>query len=316
MIPADLLAYRAQCASIQPSPATDTLVSGLLDRHGHAVQAVLGYGSCFRTGNYDDGVVDLYVLIDRYSSVHRRRLRCLVSRLLPPDVYCLRLSSQAGSLHVKYAVLTLSDFLYGTSTVWFHSYLWARFAQPAALLYSRTPSVEHQVHTALAQAVVTFLTRTVPRMDTTFLAEDLWHTGFALTYGAELRAERLDRIRALIQTDQSYYEHVTRAAIPAVPFPIATDESEEPARYHAAIPGHTRAVNRFAWVLRRLVGKLLSLLRLIKAAFTFEGGVEYVLWKIHRHSGVAVTLTPRQRRHPLLAGWTLLVQLYRRGAIR
>ena len=42
------------------------------------------------------------------------------------------------------------------------------------------------------------------------------------------------------------------------------------------------------WRLRRMQGKFLSVARLAKAIFTFENGVDYVLWKVKRHSGVHI----------------------------
>ncbi len=70
------------------------------------------------------------------------------------------------------------------------------------------------------------------------------------------------------------------------------------------------------WAGRRVLGKTLSVLRLIKSAFTFDGGVDYILWKIERHSGVRLPVSPWQRRHPLLASPVFLWRLYRLGAIR
>jgi hypothetical protein len=64
------------------------------------------------------------------------------------------------------------------------------------------------------------------------------------------------------------------------------------------------------------VGKLLNLARLVKAAFTFQGGLDYVLWKVKRHSGVEIQVTDWQRRHPVLAAPSLAWKLYRRGAFR
>jgi hypothetical protein len=55
---------------------------------------------------------------------------------------------------------------------------------------------------------------------------------------------------------------------------------------------------------------------LAKSAYTFEGGIDYVLWKIERHSGVRVQLAPWQRRHPLLAAPGLIRKLRRDGVIR
>jgi len=61
---------------------------------------------------------------------------------------------------------------------------------------------------------------------------------------------------------------------------------------------------------------VLSTLRLAKAAFTFDGALEYLLWKIHRHSGIYLQPTPRQVRFPLLFAWPLLWRLWRQGAFR
>jgi hypothetical protein len=60
----------------------------------------------------------------------------------------------------------------------------------------------------------------------------------------------------------------------------------------------------------------LSVLRLAKASLTFAGGAEYIAWKINRHAGTSIELKPWQRRHPLLAGLSLLPRLLRSGAVR
>ena len=73
---------------------------------------------------------------------------------------------------------------------------------------------------------------------------------------------------------------------------------------------------RCKWVTRRFLGKLLSVLRLAKAAFTFQDGAGYLLWKIERHSGVSITLTSWQRRHIILASSVLFWRLYRKGAFK
>ncbi|RME68859.1 MAG: hypothetical protein D6782_00610 [Alphaproteobacteria bacterium] len=73
---------------------------------------------------------------------------------------------------------------------------------------------------------------------------------------------------------------------------------------------------RWAWRLRALQGRGLHLARLVKAAFTFDGGIDYLAWKIARHSGVAVAIKPWHRRHPLLAGLWLFAYLRLKGAFR
>ena len=54
------------------------------------------------------------------------------------------------------------------------------------------------------------------------------------------------------------------------------------------------------WNSRRRMGKPLNIVRLLRAGTTFEGGARYLAWKVERHSGVVVPLTPFRERHPLL----------------
>jgi len=71
-----------------------------------------------------------------------------------------------------------------------------------------------------------------------------------------------------------------------------------------------------SWFRRRAEGKMLSIIRLAKASFTFAGGADYIAWKINRHAGTDIQLKPWQRRWPLLAAISLLPQLLRSGAVR
>ena len=59
------------------------------------------------------------------------------------------------------------------------------------------------------------------------------------------------------------------------------------------------------------MGKELNIARLVKAAFTFEGAARYGLWKIERHTGVHIALTPWRERHPVLAGPGVLWRVLR-----
>ena len=70
------------------------------------------------------------------------------------------------------------------------------------------------------------------------------------------------------------------------------------------------------WALRRVQGKTLSVARLVKALFTFDGGLDYIAWKLSRHSGQQVEIPDRVRRRPLIHVWGLFWQLYRRGVFR
>ncbi len=315
-VPAKLTILVTQESS-RPAPAgVKALADELRARYGKAVQAILFYGSCLRTGDASDGIVDLYVLVDSYSSAFRNRTRAALNKLLPPNVFYLELPVKDRVVRTKYAILSLRDFQRTTSLHWFHSYFWGRFAQLTRLVYACNSQVAEQVRAALAQAVITFITRVLPQVRERFSARELWQGGLLLSYGAELRAERPHDLVHLFDTAPEHYEQVTRAAMAAVPFSVKVVTSADPVRYHARISARVRYRSRLAWALRSLQGKLLSILRLTKGFFTFEGGLEYIQWKIERHSGVTVEWTPRLRRYPLLAVCVFSWRLYRKGGFR
>ena len=148
-----------------------------------------------------------------------------------------------------------------------------------------------------------------------FTVKDLWLKGLSLSYRAELRAERPEKVAGLFQASSGYYEEITAAALPALPFPIDRVEGRA-GSYESRISSAQRTICRAGWKVRSLQGKALSLLRLLKGAFTFAGGLDYILWKIERHTGVAVEVPPRLRQHPILALCVLSWRLYRKGAFR
>src|SRR4029453_2676721 len=65
-----------------------------------------------------------------------------------------------------------------------------------------------------------------------------------------------------------------------------------------------RKAARRKWRQLSRRGKLLSMLRLTKASFTYPNGIHYLAWKINRHADTAIVLKPWQRRWPLLGAVT------------
>ncbi len=298
------------------SAATKALARELCARYGKAVQAILFYGSCFRGGDEDSGILDLYVVVDSYAGVYSSRKLALLNALLPPNVFYLEVPLDGRVIRTKYAVISLADFSYGTSERCFQAYFWGRFAQPCGLVYARDSKAVASVAHALAEAVRTFMTRSIPQLAPIFEAEALWKWGLAESYRTELRPEASEAVLRLVEAAPERYRRVTAAAIFGLAFPVGMCHDGEGLRYLAQVPSQVRWRSRQAWRLRRVQGKLLNIVRLMKAVFTFDGAVDYVLWKIERHSGIRIEATPRLRRHPLLAAWGIAWRLYRRGAFR
>jgi hypothetical protein len=291
------------------------LADALCTRYGDAVVAILVYGSCFRH-HTDEGLVDLYLIVDDYRCLEAESARRWLYRILPPTVFYLQVSLGERLVCAKYAVLSIADFQRGTSPRWFHSYLWARFAQPTGILYTRDEQSALQIRTALAGAVVTFVSRVLPVLPPTFDPRVLWQQGLRLTYRTELRPEASGAVARLFDEAPGYYHRVTRMALEFVPFDVRVFQHGDSARYEAIIPRPTRFASRLAWSIRKVQGKTLNMLRLLKGLLTYEGGRDYITWKIQRHSGIRPEVPARFRRYPLLATAVMLWKFYRRGAYR
>ncbi|WP_349616337.1 hypothetical protein [Azotobacter salinestris] len=278
-------------------------------RFGDTLVALLFYGSCLRSGNPGEGLVDLYAIVDDYSRASPSRLLRLANAWLPPNILLLRTRMADGRLlQAKCAVLSLADLERGTAR-WFQSYLWGRFAQPSRLVYCRNAQSERRIQEALARAVLTLLGQALPCQEPRFDSESLWRRALALSYGCELRPESADRPARLVRHDREHYRCLTRAAASALAGLEAI--AGEADLYRNRLPAAACRQGRRRWRLRRLQGRLLNLARLAKASFTFELGVDYVVWKLQRHLGQPVEVSPRLRRHPLIFGWPLLWRLLR-----
>ena len=276
-------------------PRVRAMAAALAAEYPSAARAVLFYGSCLRERALDGLMLDFYLIVSDYRAAYGRGWYALANRLVPPNVFPF----QHEGLAAKYAVLSEADFARECSLRARSTSVWARFAQPARLVWAADMGTE--TIAAVAQAVPTLFALTRPTM--TEGRDDplaVFRAGFALTYGAELRAERGGRPGAIVDSDPERYRRFGAAAMAALP----------------AGPDADPAVSGRAWRRRSRKGKLLTLLRLAKATTTFAGGVDYLAWKINRHAGTRIEVRPWQRRWPILGALILLPRLLRRGAVR
>jgi hypothetical protein len=235
---------------------------------------------------------DFYVLLDRYP----RGWRFWLGRLLPPTV----LVQKADGLRAKVTVLTTAQLRHAVDRD-FHPYFRARFAQPMPVLYARNTMVQtlvDDVRGLSAQRLMESVGRSWPPGGLPASAL-FWQHTFRLTYGAELRSESSEKIAELYMADMAHYDTLHAAFVPV----------------HASAGNHARWAG-LSWRCRQLVGKIFSALRIIKSALTFDDPLDYLAWKVGRHSGVLLQPSDRARRWPLLFGWGYVWRLYRLGGFR
>jgi len=285
-------------------------------RFGDSVLAVLFYGSGLRDGEIEGRILDFYVLVSDYPTAFPESWLAQATRLLPPGVFYDETEFDGRRLRSKVNVISLEDFAQRAASAGNDITIWARFAQPAALLTCRDAATRNKVIEAVAGAVRRMLAETLPLCSAGADARMVWTTALSLTYGAELRAEPAGKADALVRADADYYERLFAATLQDMGLPVAPGPDDGRPRLARSPSSAARRQARRRWRMRRVAGKAGSVLRLIKAAFTFDGGIDYLAWKIERHSGVTVEPTPWQRRHPILGGLALFLRLRRRGAFR
>ena len=284
----ELRALVAEELDLPVDTRASALAAAIAAKYGNASRAVLFYGSCLRQQKLDGLMLDFYLIVSNYRSAYEKRWLAAANRLVPPNVFYFEMDGLAA----KYAVLSEADFyrLNGPETR--NVSVWARFAQPSRLVWAADEEARQAVIDAVSRAAPTLLAAAGVRSKAKPL--DNWRRAFALTYSAELRAERKGKEASVVDQDRDRY---IRFAEPA-----------------------TAAAKDFrisrGWRRRRIEGKMLSVLRLAKASATFAGGPDYIAWKINRHAGTQIQLKPWQQRHPLLAAITLLPRLLTSGAVR
>ena len=295
-----------------PAPVT-ALAAELAARAGEATAAVLFYGSALRDGALD-GVLDFYVLTDRPIVWPGSRLTSLAGRLLPPNVGYLETVIGGTTLRTKYAVMTLAQFRRAMSAESIDTTLWARFSQPVACVRARgdgrgAGGARGDRRCRGHRRALGRGARAGARRGDRLLARPLpAHLRRRAPGRARRPCRRPGGARRRTATCVSCRE-AWRAG--GLAFAAGDDGLLTP-----ALSASERAAAERRWRLRRHLGRPLNLLRLLKAASTFDNAADYVAWKIERHSGYRIEPSEFQRRHPVLAAPALYLKLRARGVLR
>lgn len=307
--PSALEAMVAAELSRPPPKAAALLAERFVERLGIGVAAVLFYGSCLRRGGIE-GVLDFYVLVDRYRDAYGSRALAWANAALPPNVFYLEADTEIGRLRCKYAVISCDDFDRGARPGGLRSGIWARFCQPALSVWTRDAAASRRVSSAVTEAIVTAVGRVVPLMAddrgvARFDSEALWLRILQETYSAEWRPESAETIESLHSAAPDRYAAAARGALDSLASRGLLQVARNGDQFEVCgidPPSAPRPV-------RRPLAKFVYLLALLKSIATFGDWLPYVLWKLERHTGNRIELTDRQRRHPLLWGWPVLLRV-------
>lgn len=289
--PSALAERIAERLSAPIDPAVAAFARALADAAG--ARAVLFYGSNLRTGSLE-GVLDFYLLLpgDR-------------ERAIWPTVSYHERPHEGLTLRAKVATMTLATFARAAGGELADTTIWARFVQPSALIWAEDDTASAEVIAAIAAASATAARLAAALGPVSGTAEDYWRALFRATYSAEFRVEKGGRENDILSVNADHFAGL---------LPLALEAGGIPPGLHGTIltprlmPAERARIHGW-WKRRRRMGKPLNLLRLVKASTTFEGAARYAAWKIERHTGMPVKLTPFRERYPLLAAPRVLLDL-------
>lgn len=269
--------------------------SAVADFAGHLARdagasAVLFYGSNLRTGSLD-GVLDFYVLLPGEEAV----------RIWPRVSYHER-EHDGQTLRAKVATMALSTFAKAASGELADTTIWARFVQPSALVWESDAAARDKVIAAVQSAAMTAARLAAAIGPASGTASDYWRALFQATYKAEFRVERAGRENDILSVNAEHFAGLLPLALDAAGIGYTAQGERLTPSFAAA----ERSRIQSWWNSRRRLGKPLNFARLIKASTTFEGAARYAAWKIERHTGMPVEVTPFRERHPLLAAPSVL----------
>ncbi len=295
--------------AIPALPQVEAFAADIASQYPSAARAVLFYGSCLRSAQLEGLMLDFYLIVSDYDEAYDAKWLAKWNRRLPPNVFPF----QYEGLMAKVAVLSEADFYSlnrpGASAV----SVWARFSQPSRLVWSADDAARVMAARAISGAAPTLLNAALAFTEREVDVLDLWQSGFRMTYDAELRAERNDRPASVVEFDPDRYQRVGEAALQHTPI---ANQLRGDKVHILPDPQHRIMQERSRWPALRRNGKLLTVARLAKAAFTYAGGIDYLAWKINRHAGTQIEIKPWQRKWPLIAALFLVPKLLAKGAVR
>lgn len=297
-------------------PDALALAEHLARAFGPATAALIHYGShAQQSGTGPDSAWDFFVIVDDYGPAYRTlaavRPRgfsasraAFLNRLLPPNVLSVATPDGGVSRLAKCCVLSLPDLDRACSPAPADHFVRARLFQQVELVWARDPASRERVTAAVVSARAGTFAWARPFLTARFDAAAYARTLLAVSYAAEIRPEDDRRLDVLLASQGATMVPIYDALLASLAAcgRLAHDgEGYRDLRPPGAV---TRAFARawFGW------SKARATLRWAKYVALYDDWLEYVVRKLERRSGVALQLTPRERRWPLLFLWPTLLR--------
>jgi hypothetical protein len=284
---------------------------------GPSTVALIHYGSHARRSDArPESAHDFFVIVDRYGDAFRAlnrsvgtrfspRTATALARVLPPNV--LAVAVPTHPVRAKCAVLTVRDLTRLCSPTAKDHFTQGRLFQQVQVAWCRDPAGREAVIGALVRARIGTFHWARPYLPQRFTAEEYCRTLLETSFRAEVRPEREDRVASLLAAQRA----VLLRAYDALLRRLAADgvlALEDGAYRQVQPPG---ALQSFRVRLHFGRSKARAILRWAKFIVLYEDWLGYIVAKIERRSGMAVELTERERRWPLVFLWPKFIRYFR-----
>jgi hypothetical protein len=303
----------------RPSPRAARLAGFLANAFGSSAVALVHYGShAHQSDARPESAHDFFVIVDDYRDAYRSlaatvgtRYRpgvaAVLNRVLPPNVVAVQEAGATPPLRAKVAVFSLGAFRRACSPRAADHFVRGRLFQPAQLVWARDAESRQAVLEAVLEARAGSFEWGRASLPSRFDAEIYCRTLLAASFASEIRPETRDRISALLDAQwttivpmyAALLQWLGRAAILERQGETYTD------------PHSRRLRDRLRSATYFRQSKLRATLRWVKYVALYDDWLDYVLHKITRRSGVAIELSPRERRWPLIFLWPKVIRFLR-----
>lgn len=293
----------ADVVSRSGAPDWYDLSAVVRNRLGAPVRAVVGYGSWYGHAlRKPASFPDVYVVVDDYRAVHRRRTHRWWNQFLPPNVYFVWSDGEGKrSLRGKYNVISVSDFERECGPDLRDVYTAGRMSKQVWLAWAADDATRSWAIDRIVAASRTLVPLALAPLPVRFTLDAFTRELLAVSFRGEARLEGWERVRELQAAHRDFYRTLHLVVLEA--FGAATG------LVGPAGPDAYRKVEDPAWEeIQRSTARVLArsrrrgYLRWPRIVLTEPNLLDLAVNEAERKAGVEVRVTPRLRRHPLLFG--------------
>jgi hypothetical protein len=292
-------------------PAATALAAHAASTFGGAALAVLHYGSRAQgRATRPDSAFDFFVVVTTYEAAYRAaaavlgprcrpRLGVALAHVLPPNAISIRRAGPASGEEAKCLVISEHDFRRECSARARDHFVQARVAQTVRLAWSRDEAVARLILAAVRNARTRTFEWARAFLPRAFDLPGYCRTLIAVSFKHELRAEPTGHAEVLFATQRSLLLAIYGPVLAGHAAHGALDRTGGEWRQRH-LPGRWTRWRVRTWFR---LSRVRTTARLLKHPFLYDDWLDYLTRKIHRSTGQRVTLTPRERRHPLVFLW-------------